>query len=208
MNRALGFVIVSASAAAGCTWTPTRPELVAPADGPPPPRAAAIRPAGMPGQDGPAGTSDISSAAAPKAYVTVTLDGKPAVFDRDTGHWVVRDAVSTSPRFLYTLSPIAGDLRRLLLVVGEYRSGRPEPPIDPLTEMKIVAFTDLPAGTPFALDFPGSGVRVRLASGESVERIRLKPGVEYAVWMQITTSGRMRDGNPWPWPIVRFTTAR
>lgn len=144
----------------------------------------------------------------PEPHLRVRLDDHPAVYDRLSGHWVVREPVSTSPRMVYTLSPAAGDLRRLIIVLGEYRPGRGEPPTDPAGEVRILALAELPPAVPFRLDEPGSGVRIRLSGGETVERIRLRPDTEYIAWMQITTTGRLRDGHPWPWPYLRFRTAR
>jgi hypothetical protein len=190
----------------GCATLQSPAEPIPAALEPPPDRNPPIRTADAvePAGGGPARAAGTD----PEPHLRALIDDRPAVYDRLTGHWVVREPVSTSPRLVYTLSAAAGDLRRLIIVLGEYRPGRGEPPIDPATEVRILALTDLPAAVPFRLDEPGSGVRIRLPGGETAERIKLRPNTEYVAWMQITTTGRLRDGNPWPWPYLRFRTAR
>lgn len=201
-----------AASLVGCGGLTGEPNLIEPAAGPTPDRHPPVRPAA---EDDPAGvfggptgrTGDgtaPSTAVDPENYVRTLLDGKPARFDRPSGHWVVDHPVSRSPQMEYTLSAKAGELRLLLIVLGEYSPGPAEPPLDPRTEMKIVALADLPPGKPFRLDEPG--VRIRLRSGETVERISLKPDTEYIAWMQINTTGRSKESTPWPWPILRFRT--
>jgi len=202
-----------AVAAVGCGSFTVAPHLILPADGPSPDRHPPVRPAAEDDPGGVFGTGDASgrsgngaptAATDPEPYVRARLDGKPARFDRPSGHWVVNDPVSMSPQMEYTLSAKAGELQLLLIVLGEYLPGPVEPPLDPRTEMKIVALADLPPGKPFRLDEPG--VRIRLRSGETVERISLKPNTEYVAWIRIMTTGRSKETTPWPWPYLRFKT--
>jgi hypothetical protein len=206
--------------AIGCAASPARPirqargepdvrnppELTESADKAEQPRAETKpMPMPMPAPGGPEAAT--AEAKGPTVPVRVSLDGRAAAFEAATGHWVVPGTVSGSPMFRFDLEPSAGRFERMLIVLWEYRGGRP----DPETEVRILGMADLPPGRAFPLDRPAAAegvgaVRIRTKGGDSAETVPLRPGTTYLAWLQVQTSAR-REGSPWPWPYLRFTVA-
>lgn len=134
---------------------------------------------------------------------TLRLDGKAASRDRVGGTWGVDGVVGPQPLLVYELSPAAGTLTGLTLVIAEVRDGTPD--LD--GALRVPAADALPPGRPFRLDRPGNNLRVRTPAGDEVEQFTLRPATTYQVELQLQTSGRSAAPRPWPWPVLRFRTA-